>query len=95
MQSELQIVEQEKVVTGKTVVSFNLPTPKWATWVFRVVFILTGVATFVMTADPAISPVMKVRIAIYLKALDMLVWGVTRAIGVDVSRDFNLPEKTV
>jgi len=89
-----QIVEQDTAVSGKTVVSLNLPTPKWATWVFRGVFILTGVVTFIIAAEPAITPEVKVRIGIYLKGFDMFVWGITRMIGVDVSRDFNLPDKT-
>lgn len=89
--AENQTVEQKKEVTGKTVLSLNKPTPMWATWVFRIVFILTGVAIFVISADPAILAETKVRISIYLKGLDLLIWGLTRALGVDISRDYNVP----
>ena len=86
-----QIVEQKKEVVGKTTLSITKPTPMWATWVFRIVFILTGVAIFVIAADPAIHAETKVRIGIYLKGLDVTIWAITRMLGVDVSRDFNVP----
>lgn len=76
-------------MTKFSIKSVNRPTPYWATVVFRVVFILTGVATFVIAADPSINTDLSFRIGIYLKGLDMVVWGITRMIGVDVSRDFN------
>jgi hypothetical protein len=85
-------IEQERTVQGKTVISINKPSPMWATWIFRIVFLLTGVATFIIAADPEISNQLKVRIGIYLKGLDMVVWGLTRMIGVDISRDFNVPK---
>lgn len=72
----------------KTVLSFVKPTPQWATWAFRIIFILTGVAIFIVAADPGINSVAKVRIGVYLKGFDMLVWGITRAIGVEVARDY-------
>jgi hypothetical protein len=86
---EQQQVEKKVDVTGKTVISLNKPTPMWATWAFRIVFVLTGVATFIVAADPGIDMGVKMRLGIYLKGLDMLVWGFTRLVGVDVTRDFN------
>lgn len=78
---------------AKTVLSVSKPTPEWATWAFRLVFIITGVATFVIAGDPALSNEFKIRLGVYLKGLDMAVWAITRAIGVDVNRDFNTPDK--
>ncbi|MES2620177.1 MAG: hypothetical protein V4615_04925 [Bacteroidota bacterium] len=92
MSTETQQIEEKKEVTGKTVVSFTKPTPTWATWVFRIIFILTGIATFILAADPAIAAETKVRIAIYLKGVDMFIWAITRAIGVDMDRDYGAPE---
>lgn len=88
-----QEIEKNETVTGKTVISLNKPTPAWATWVFRVVFILTGVVTFIVLSDPGISDGVKIRLSVYLKGLDMLVWSLTRMIGVDVSRNFSLPQQ--
>jgi hypothetical protein len=87
-----QQIEVTETVTGKTVFSLNKPTPMWATWVFRGVFVLTGVITFVVAAEPALADDIKIRLGIYLKGIDMLVWGLTRVIGVEVSRDFNIPQ---
>ena len=60
-------------------------TPVWAKWVFRVVFLLTTIATFLIAADPAISDVVKVRIGVYLKGLDMLVFGLSKMVGVTLN----------
>ncbi len=90
-ENEIQQIEQQKTVTGKTVLSFTKPTPMWATWIFRIVFIVTGIALFIIGADPEINTATKLRLGIYLKAADMLIWGITRSIGIDVQRDYNIP----
>lgn len=68
----------------KTVISVTKPTPTWATWAFRIVLILTTAATMIIASDPAIPDAMKVRIGVYLKGLDFIVWGVSRMLGIDV-----------
>ena len=60
-------------------------TPVWAKWVFRVVFLLTTIATFLIAADPAIADVLKVRIGVYLKGLDMLVFGLSKMVGITLN----------
>ena len=80
---EQQEVQQKEIVTGKTVLSINAPTPMWATWIFRIVFLLTTTATFIIASDPAIPDALKVRIGIYLKGLDFVIWGLGRFIGVE------------
>lgn len=62
----------------------NNPTPLWATWVFRIVFLLVSIAIFVFASDPAISDATKVRIGVYLKAFEMLVYGASKLIGVSI-----------
>lgn len=62
----------------------NTETPKWASWVFRIVFLLTTVATFVIAGDDNISNEVKVRIGVYLKALDMFIYGLSKMFGVQV-----------
>lgn len=76
-------MQDEKTVVGKTVISINAPTPMWATWIFRIVFLLTTTATFIIASDPAIPDALKVRIGIYLKGLDFVIWGFGRFIGVE------------
>lgn len=58
-------------------------TPQWAKWMFRIVFILTTATTFIVGADPAIDQDSQVRLMIYLKALDMVVFGVSKMFGVN------------
>jgi hypothetical protein len=80
-----QEVEESKMMTGKTVVSFTKPTPMWATWVFRIVFLLTTAATYIIATDNTIDDDTKVRIFMYLKGFDVVIWGIGRGIGVDKS----------
>jgi hypothetical protein len=76
-------VEVEKELTGKTVLSFQKPTPMWATWAFRIVFCLTTAATMILTAEPSVSDAVKVRIFLYMKAFDFIVWFFGKSIGID------------
>ena len=67
--------------TAKAIVS---ETPEWAKWTFRIVFAITGVATFIIAGDPSIPDDLKVRIGVYLKGIDMLVFTVSKMFGVEV-----------
>lgn len=62
-------------------------TPQWARWMFRIVFILTTVAAFIIASDPGITDPLKVRIGAYLKGLDMLVFMFSKMFGVNVKED--------
>lgn len=68
---------------NKTILSFNKPTPAWATWIFRIVFLITTAATIVIAADPDIKDKTKVKLSVYLKALDFVIWGIGRGLGVE------------
>ena len=57
-------------------------TPVWAKWMFRVFMTLTTVAAFIVASDPAIADEVKIRVGIYLKAADMLVFGFSKMFGV-------------
>lgn len=69
----------------KTTFSIKDPSPKWATWLFRIVFLLTSVAVFLVANEPSVPDTLKVRIAVWLKALDVFVWGIGRGLGVKKS----------
>jgi len=78
-------IEAEKTVTvpnAKTVVSFNLPSPVWATWVFRIVFLLTTAAGVWVAATGMIATQNKVEILLAMKVFDVLIWGIGRGLGV-------------
>lgn len=76
-------------MANKTVISLAKETPKWATWSFRIVFILTTAVTFVIASDPAIPDALKVRIGVYLKGLDMVIWGIGRFLGIEPQNETN------
>ena len=67
--------------TAKAIVS---ETPQWAKWMFRVVFAITTVAAFIIAADPSIPDDTKVRVGVYLKGIDMLVFTISKMFGVEV-----------
>ena len=69
--------------TAKAIVS---ETPDWAKWTFRIVFAITGVATFVIAGDPSIPDELKVRIGVYLKGVDMFVFTLSKMFGVEVKK---------
>lgn len=81
-QENTTAVTETKEATGKTVASFTLPTPLWATIVFRIVFCLTTAATMIITAEPSIPDALKVRIFLYMKAADFVIWFMGKSIGV-------------
>lgn len=83
--SDLKKVEGVKEMQGKTVVSFSKPTPVWATWLFRIVFLLTATATIIIAGEDHIPDDVKTRIFLYMKGLDVLVWGLARGLGIDKS----------
>lgn len=62
-------------------------TPMWATWVFRTVFAVVTVAIFIVAADPAITDAEKVRIGVYLKGGETLVYLLSKMFGVKVKDD--------
>lgn len=70
-------------MANKTVISIEKPTPKWATWTFRIVFLLTSAATFIIASDQAIPAELAVRIGVYLNALTTTVWTLSRMLGVE------------
>lgn len=63
---------------------FENKTPLWAKNAFRITLLLTFVATFIVATDQEIPRELAVRIGVYLKALDLLVFGISKMFGVEV-----------
>lgn len=59
-------------------------TPTWANWMFRICLLITSTATFVIASDPAIPDDLKVRINVYVTALNLFVLGLSKMFGVVV-----------
>ena len=80
--AEIQEVEKTELVKGKTVVSLNLPTPKWATWIFRTEFVLNKAALMYLSGTGAIPPEDVKEYILILSIVDFVVWIAGRFLGV-------------
>jgi hypothetical protein len=72
-------------MADQTVVSFNKPTPMWATWVFRTVFCLTTAGAFWVAATQVVPEGWKVEVMLGMKTLDFVIWGIGRGLGIKKS----------
>jgi hypothetical protein len=77
-----QTAEKDVQITGKTVLSFHLPTPKWATYIFRTEFVINKALTMYLTGTGAV-PADKVKeYLLIMGIIDFIVWFVARGLGV-------------
>lgn len=67
------------------------PTPLWAKNMFRVVFVLTTVASFWVGASTLIEPLYKAELMLGLKSLDMIIFGFSKLFGVELPKK-DIPE---
>lgn len=81
-----QTVEKDVQMQGKTVMSFNLPTPKWATWIFRTEFILNKAITMYLTGTGVVPADRVKEYLLVMSILDFVVWFAARSIGVKKSQ---------
>lgn len=85
MTDETTKVEVQKEATGKVVfgmAGLNSPTPVWASWIFRIYFFATLAAIMIIADLKSINPDLKFTLALYLKASDVLVWGIAKGFGI-------------
>lgn len=82
-------MEQTEAVKPKiqfgTIAAIAGKTPLWAQMVFRIVFLLTTVTTFLVASLNSIPVESKVEIITILKGVDMLIYGLSKMFGVPVS----------
>lgn len=82
MPDQLQQVEKVQAVKGSTVFSFNLPTPMWATWVFRAEFVLNKALTMYLTGTHHFPAEKTTEILLITSIVDFVVWFIARGLGV-------------
>jgi hypothetical protein len=75
---EVLPVSETKVVFG----DLNAPTPMWATWLFRAVFVVTTAIVIWVSGTNLISQGAKVEWMLILKVVDALVLGFSKLFGV-------------
>lgn len=68
----------------KTIISVKEPTPKWATWVFRTVFLIGTTLNTSIIQAPRIPQPVKLDIVYWSGIVVMLVWGLSRIVGVKI-----------
>jgi hypothetical protein len=78
----VQDVEKDTTMTGKTVMSFQLPTPKWATYVFRTEFVLNKALTMYLSGTGALPPEKVKEWLLIMSIVDFITWFAARSIGV-------------
>ena len=79
------LVDNNAVDIDKTKVTFgavSAVSPQWARWLFRGTLVVTSVATFIIASDTTIKAEIALRISVYLKGLDLLVFGFSKLFGV-------------
>lgn len=80
--AEVQEVEKTETIKGKTVVSLNLPTPKWATWIFRTEFVINKALMMYISGTATIPSDKAKEYMLILAVTDFLVWTGGRFLGV-------------
>lgn len=70
-----------------SVKALNSTTPKWAKNMFRVTLLLTSVASYVIVSDETVAAETAERIILYLRALDLLVYGLSKMFGVEIQEN--------
>ena len=70
-----------------SVKALNSTTPNWAKNMFRITLLLTSVASFILVSDEAIPAETVGRIMLYLRAFDLLVYGLSKMFGIEIEKN--------
>ena len=79
------LIENKAVSLSDTRVqigAFSAPTPTEAKWVFRIITVITTVVAFWVYGTKLIDENIKSEIMLSLKAIDLLVLGITKSLGL-------------
>jgi len=87
MTDQLQEVSTTKDVKGTVTFAPGSPSPIWATWTFRIIFLANKAATVLIAAEDMFTDKMKIKIFLYMSAVDLFVWGIAKGLGVK-KKDF-------
>lgn len=66
--------------------AFRGRRPKWAKYAAQITLILTTAATFIIASDTHIAAETAVRIGVYLKAFDLVIYGISETFGITVTK---------
>lgn len=60
----------------------NKPTPMWAKYTFRIVFLLLSFGVFMVSDYPGLNEQAKLLMLKWFSGINMLVWGLSKLFGV-------------
>ena len=75
-------VETTQQAKGKLVMSVTLPSPMWATWVFRIQFFANKAIMVFLSGTNTISPDHIKQYILILTCIDVFVWGLAKSLGI-------------
>lgn len=61
----------------------NKPTPIWAKYTFRIVFLILSVSVFMVSDYPGLAETTKLVMLKWFSGINMLVWGLSKLFGID------------
>lgn len=76
-------VEVTKEAQGRLVISSSAPSPLWATWVFRIQFILNKMFLVVAGGTKMIPPHHLQEAILWAAAVDIGVWSLAKMLGIE------------
>lgn len=87
-------MSDEKTI-GFTAQAIKAPAPKWATYAFRTVLIVTSALSIWLAGTNLVSQNAKFELLLALKGADFVAWGLSRMLGVVIPEDNNAPPPTI
>ena len=73
--------------------AISSPTPKWATWTFRIFFYVSSFVTFIIATDGTIPQATALQIIKWLAITTVAVHGFSKMWGIDTKNAFNQSPK--
>ncbi|MBS1771530.1 MAG: hypothetical protein JST82_01630 [Bacteroidetes bacterium] len=61
----------------------NNPTPQWAKYTFRIIFLVLSVAVFMVSDYPGLQEATKLLMLKWFSGINMLVWGLSKLFGIE------------
>jgi hypothetical protein len=71
----------------------NKPTPLWAKYTFRIVFLLLSVAIFMVSDYPGMNEGVKLLLLKWFSGINMLVWGLSKMVMQMTQQDITIIDK--
>lgn len=61
----------------------NKPTPAWAKYTFRIIFLVLSVGVFMVSDYPGLNEQAKLLMLKWFSGINMLAWGLSKLFGIE------------